>query len=440
MLVYSESGSPFQGNRARGWLRCKRILLRGRHQFLMRQNFSFLLLSLLVPARVLAADFSYAGTFSQDDEVRSFNFTLSQPSKVVIRTFSYAGGVNSTGTTLPRGGFDPTLSLFDANGALIAVNRDAGCDKVAPDAVTHQCWDAYIELQLPAGGWRAVLTQSENTANGPSLSDAFAYDGTGNFTMSPEGAKNPGFWDFFPDRRTTSLALEIRGADSSEIPISSNLAVLNGASFLAGAAGPNTILSLFDAQLKSDPSITVSIDGVRAEVIYAGASQINFVVPPGILPKTGARLDVRRGSDLLRTTSIDIADASPALFTATTTGAGQAAVLNVLAAGGVAYNGSVAPSIPARRGTYLAVFGTGFGSANAPGADGLSWLVQPVNATIGGVPAQVVFAGLAPESTMGLQQINILIPDDCPVGPAVPIRLRVGSYSTQPGATVAIEQ
>jgi uncharacterized protein (TIGR03437 family) len=405
----------------------------------MRQNFSFLLLSLLVPTRVLATDFSYSGTFSQDDEVRSFNFTLSQPSKVVIRTFSYAGGVNSAGTTLPRGGFDPTLSVFDANGALIAVNRDAGCDKVAPDAVTHQCWDAYIELQLPAGLWRAALTQSENVANGPSLSDAFTYDGAGNFTISPESAKSSGFWDFFPDRRTASWALDIRGADSSGAPLSSNLGVLNGASFLAGAAGPNTILSLFDAQLKSDPSITVSIDGVQAEVLYTGASQINFLVPPGIVPKTGARVNLSRGGDVLRSTLIDISDASPALFTATPTGAGQAAVLNVLASGGVAYNGSVAPAIPARRGTYLAVFGTGFGSANAPATDGLSRLVQPVAASIGGVPAQVVFAGLAPESTMGLQQINILIPDDCPIGPAVPIRLRVGPYSTQPGTTVAIE-
>jgi uncharacterized protein (TIGR03437 family) len=328
------------------------------------------------------------------------------------------------------------LSLFDANGAPIAVNRDTGCDKVAPDAVTHQCWDAYIELQLPAGLWRAVLTQS-NVANGPSLSDAFTYDGTGNFTLSPDGA--PGFWDFFPDRRTASWALDIRGADSSGTPLSSNLGILNGASFLAGAAGPNTILSLFDAQLKSDPSIAISIDGIQAEVLYTGASQINFVVPPGLVPKTGARLDLSRGGDILRSTLIDIADPSSALLTATPTGAGQAAVLNVLASGGVAYNGSVAPSIPARRGTYLAVFGTGFGSANAPGTDGLSWLVQPIAATIGGVPAQVVFAGLAPESTMGLQQINILIPDDCPVSPAVSIRLRVGPYSTQPGTTVAIE-
>jgi uncharacterized protein (TIGR03437 family) len=390
----------------------------------MHKRFSLLLFSLLVCGPAFAADFSYAGTFGQDDEAQAFNFTLSQPSKVVIRTLSYAGGVNSAGTTLRRGGFDPTLSVFDGNGDMVAVNRDGGCDKVAPDMVTLQCWDAYIEVQLPAGTWRAVLTQSENVANGPGLSDAFAYVGSGNFTTNPEGANRPGFWDLFPDRRTASWALDIRGADSSAMALKQGVGILNGASFLAGPVSPNTIVSLFDAQLNGDPSITVSIDGVNAQVLNAGASQINFVVPPGAIPRTGARLNVLRGQDLLRTMLIDIAEASPALFTTTQTGIGQAAV---------------SPAEPAKRGTYLSVFGTGFGSANAPGGDGLSWLVQPVTATIGGVPAEVVFAGLAPNSTMGLQQINILIPDDCPTGPAVSIRLRAGPYFTQLGTTVAIE-
>lgn len=395
------------------------------------------MLAFLAGGQTFAADFSYAGNFSQDDDVRTFNFSLSQPSKVIIQTLSYAGGMNSAGTKLPRGGFDPTLSLFDANGALVAVNRDAGCGKVAPDLVTSQCWDAYIELQLPAGTWSAVLTQSENVANGPNLSDSFAYDGAGNFTAGP--TEQRGFWDFFPDRRTPFWAVDIRGADLSGPPLDSKLHIVNGASFMEGAAGPNTILSLIDSQLNGDSNLTVSIDGINAEVLYAGASQVNFVTPPQMTTMTGLKLNVWRGQNLLRTTLIDIVDASPALFTATQTGAGQAAVLNILTSGGVAFNGSVAPAIAAKRGTYLAVFGTGFGRAMLPGADGLARLEQPVTATLGGVPAQVVFAGLAPNSTSGLQQINILIPDDGPVGPAVSIRLRAGPYSTQAGTTVSIE-
>jgi uncharacterized protein (TIGR03437 family) len=85
------------------------------------------------------------------------------------------------------------------------------------------------------------------------------------------------------------------------------------------------------------------------------------------------------------------------------------------------------------------VYGTGFGIANTPGPDALSWMAAAVSATIGGVPAEVTFAGLAPGFTRGLQQINVRIPDGCPTGAAVPIRLQLGGHSTQLGTTIAVE-
>src|SRR6202051_258697 len=84
----------------------------------------------------LGADFSFIGAFAQDDERRQFTFTLSQPGNVLIRTWSYAGGANSTGARIEAGGFDPSLSLFDSTGLLLAANRDGGCSKVAADPVT----------------------------------------------------------------------------------------------------------------------------------------------------------------------------------------------------------------------------------------------------------------------------------------------------------------
>jgi uncharacterized protein (TIGR03437 family) len=137
----------------------------------------------------------------------------------------------------------------------------------------------------------------------------------------------------------------------------------------------------------------------------------------------------------LLATPLQIVGASPALFTVNQSGTGQASVLNQ----DYSYNGAEAPAVPAARGSILMVYGTGFGAANPPGQDGLSWLASEVSATIGGLPAEVTFAGLAPASTPGLQQINIRIPDDCPTGAAVPIRLQVGEHSTQPGTTIAVE-
>ena len=117
----------------------------------------------------------FVGTFSQDTDQREVFFTLQQAGTVVLRTYAYAGRVNSAGTTISRGGFDPTLTVFDSSGRLIASNEDGGCGAVAPDAVTGLCWDSYLDLALPAGNYRLVLTQSTNTAIGPTLADSFKY-------------------------------------------------------------------------------------------------------------------------------------------------------------------------------------------------------------------------------------------------------------------------
>jgi uncharacterized protein (TIGR03437 family) len=406
----------------------------------MRHIASLLLVLALQAVPALSADFTYTGAIAQDDERRQFNFTLAQPATVIIRTYSYAGGVNAAGTQVSRGGFDPTLSVFDSKGNLFAVNRDGDCAHVATDSVTAYCFDSYIEQQFPAGTWQLVLTQSENLPNGPTLADSFSYDGSGNFTADPDGASNPGFWDFFPNRRTGEYTLEIRGADSSQTSLDPSIGgIVNGASFAGGDAAPNTILTLIDPQLHGDSSVTLTVGGLNAQVLYAGASQINFVVPPGVTQGEGVPIEVWRGTNLLLSTAMTMTDAAPALFTFLQTGSGNAAVLNVSESGAATPNGGIAPASPAARGSYIEVYGTGFGAANAANSDGLSLLASAVTATIGGVPAQVTFAGIAPKSTLGLQQINVLVPEDAPVGPAVPIRLRIGTHTTQTGTTIAVK-
>src|SRR6266481_6538041 len=98
----------------------------------------YAIVALTIPA--FGADFSFIGAFAQDDERRQFTLTLAQPGTVLMRTWSYAGGVNSTGARIEAGGFDPSLSLFDSTGLLLATNRDGGCNNVAADPVTNWCW------------------------------------------------------------------------------------------------------------------------------------------------------------------------------------------------------------------------------------------------------------------------------------------------------------
>jgi adhesin/invasin len=68
--------------------------------------------------------------------------------------------------------------------------------------------------------------------------------------------------------------------------------------------------------------------------------------------------------------------------------------------------------------------------------DVLSNSVAPVIATIGGVPATVNFAGLAP-GFVGLGQVNILVPPGAPTGDAVPLILQINGQKSKP-APVAI--
>jgi uncharacterized protein (TIGR03437 family) len=212
-------------------------------------------------------------------------------------------------------------------------------------------------------------------------------------------------------------------------------ALVNSASWQDGPPGPNTILTFFYRNFPGAQPLSVLIDGLSVEILYNGPTQLNFVVPPTAIPNASASLQISSGGNLVLATPLQIADASPALFTVNQSGTGQASVLNQ----DYTYNGADAPAVPAARGSILMVYGTGFGVANPLGQDGLSWLASAVSAIIGGLPAEVTFAGLAPGYTPGLQQINIRIPDDCPSGPAVPIRLQIGGHSTQLGTTIAVE-
>ncbi len=392
------------------------------------------IVALILPA--FGADFSFVGVFAHDDERRQFTFTLTRPGTVILRTWSYAGGINSAGAIIAAGGFDPSLSLFDPTGLLVALNRDGGCSEVAADPVTTRCWDALIAAPLPSGAYQLVLTESENTPFGPYLADPFVYDGAGDFTAAPGTNEPQGFWDFTPSQRDSSFAVDISGVDSAELPLAPAIgAVVNSASWKTGPASPNTILTFSYNGLPGAQPLHVMIGGQSAQILYNGPKQLNFVVPSTAILQPSALLQISSGGDILLATSLRIIDASPALFTANQSGTGQASVLNQ----NYTYNGAAAPATSAARGSIVMVYGTGFGVANPVARDGLSWLAAGVSATIGGLAAEVTFAGLAPNYTPGLQQINIRIPDGSPTGAAVPIRLQLGAHSTQLGTTIAVE-
>jgi uncharacterized protein (TIGR03437 family) len=238
--------------------------------------------------------------------------------------------------------------------------------------------------------------------------------------------------------------------------------VLNSGSFQQAQAAPNTVLSLFGTNLSCVPAPQVLVNGVAAQVLFSSGTQINFVIPAGLGRAGNASVTVGCNGVISRAGTLALSPADPSIFSLTQNGCraggaslgtiryepqllsdgdaglqlelltGQGAVLNL----DYTVNGAQSP---ATLGSYIFVYVTGFGDLNPAGSDGLQHLTLPVTASIGAVPAQVTYAGEAPGYSSGMQQVNILIPENAPVGLAVPIQIMVSGVNTQSGVTIAIQ-
>lgn len=141
-----------------------------------------LFMTLICASSAKADNFSFIGNFTRDDNIQFFNFSVGAPSNVTLRSFSYAGGVNSAGQVIARGGFDPILALFNrTTGALIAQQDDAGSG-VPADSITGRFFDVNFMQMLSPGEYTVSVMQFDNFAVGPNLSSGFTRQGTGNFT------------------------------------------------------------------------------------------------------------------------------------------------------------------------------------------------------------------------------------------------------------------
>ncbi len=194
---------------------------------------------------------------------------------------------------------------------------------------------------------------------------------------------------------------------------------------------PNEIVSLYLTNFSCATAPVVSINGTAVSWSSYAPGQINYVVPANIT--SPAALTVACNGTVAWTfNGLSTAAVVPGIFTMTGTGQGQAAVVN---SDGIV-NGS---TNPATRGSWLSVYGTGFGVFNEAGANGLKTVAGTVTATLGGVDATVLYAGNTPGATDGLQQFNLRIPAGVAAGTAVPVVLTVNGTPTQSTATVSIK-
>ncbi len=196
--------------------------------------------------------------------------------------------------------------------------------------------------------------------------------------------------------------------------------------------GPNDLVGGFDRGLGGT---RVFINGIEAYVTLSFNSQLNVLTPLG-LPTSGVvEITVQYDGATSLKTKVGLAPAAPGIFTQNY-GSGQVWLNN----SDLTFNG---PDNPAQRGSQVAFYATGAGFTNPGMIDGQHPPagVYPTpqleaSATVGGVPATVVFKGMI---FAGVLQMNIQIPPDAPTGSAVTLKIKIGGIESRSDVTIAVQ-
>jgi len=265
-------------------------------------------------------------------------------------------------------------------------------------------------------------------------------------------------YDLVEQVRTTNLAMAQRRLAFAPPKLNTGGTVSN-ASFAANTAvAPGSLISIFGTGL-SDANqsalgvplpaalgtTALTLGGVPMPLLHAFPLQVDAQVPWELAGQGQAQLSIVTDDLNGDTVGVPLAQFSPGLYSADGSGTGQGAILidgttKLAAPAKSKYNGQ-----PARRGAdFIDIFATGLGPVtNQPPTGGpapaspLAQTTAAVKVAIGGVPATVTFAGLAP-GWVGLYQVNVQVPANAPVGDAVPVALGVGGVAANQ-VTMAVE-
>ncbi len=214
------------------------------------------------------------------------------------------------------------------------------------------------------------------------------------------------------------------------------LSVLNAASLLEGPIAPGEILTIFAAGLGPEEGsvgsfdsmgrLATNVDGtevwfndVPAPIFYAQSAQLNVQAPYAVAGAATVKMEIFRKGRSLAAVVLAVKEAAPALFP-------------------VAANPDGSPNSsesPAPRGGIVTLYATGEGLTDGSNLAGqiaeppYARPRLPVALLVGGVGAELLFAGAAP-GMVGVLQINARLPGDYLPRGRTPVMLTVGSVSS----------
>jgi uncharacterized protein (TIGR03437 family) len=171
--------------------------------------------------------------------------------------------------------------------------------------------------------------------------------------------------------------------------------------------------------------LSLEFGGVNVPLSFVSATQANVQIPWELAGQPQASMVATVGEKVSPPQSVRLADFAPGIFTMNAEG--QAAAVDALS-GRLSAIGS-----PAVAGSsIIAIYCTGLGpvlhqppTGAAASVTELSPTLVPAAVTIGGVPAKVLFSGLAP-TFVGLYQVNVEVPAGVSPGDAVPLSISIG--------------
>jgi uncharacterized protein (TIGR03437 family) len=200
---------------------------------------------------------------------------------------------------------------------------------------------------------------------------------------------------------------------------------------VTGWVSPSELIAIFGngigpdepANLRLDPQgnvgkslagIEVLIHGTAAPILYAQRDQINAVAPYWIFGSPAATLQIRRDGAIVSESKLGVRCVDPGVFRNFASGLG---ITGEYPAAALNQDQSVnSEANPARYGSIVTIYATGFGITDPPLHDGqisLDRLPAPwqtVAVELGLEPLEVLYAGQAPGLVAGVMQVNFRLP------------------------------